>query len=236
MSDSLSGDLRHAVLQANLDTVRHGLVISTFGNASGIDRAAGRILIKPSGVPYDRLTPEDMVACDLEGRAQDNRLRPSSDLATHAVLYRAFPDIGGVVHTHSTFATIMAQARRPIPCLGTTHADYFYGTIPVTRDLTPQEIAQDYVGNTGAVIAETFAGRDPLQVPAVLVAGHGPFAWGRTPAEAVHNARMLEFVAQLAWHNMALNPDPQPISEALLDRHYLRKHGAQATYGQGNGQ
>lgn len=234
MSHSLSGDLRHAVLQANLDTVRHGLVISTFGNASGIDRAAGRILIKPSGVPYDRLTPEDMVACDLDGRVQDNRLRPSSDLATHAVLYRAFPDIGGVVHTHSTYATIMAQARRPIPCLGTTHADYFYGTIPVTRDLTPDEIAQDYVGNTGRVIAETFAALDPLAVPAVLVAGHGPFAWGRTPADAVHHAQMLEFVAQLAWHNMALTPDPQPISEALLDRHYLRKHGAQATYGQGD--
>lgn len=232
----MSDDLRQAVLQANLDTQRHGLVISTFGNASGIDRAAGRILIKPSGVAYDRLTADAMVACDLDGRALDNRLRPSSDLATHAVLYRAFPDIGGVVHTHSTYATIMAQARRPIPCLGTTHADYFHGTIPVTRDLTAQEIAQDYVGNTGAVIAETFASLDPLAVPGVLVAGHGPFTWGRTPAEAAHNAQMLEFVAQLAWHTMALTPDPAPISEALLDRHYLRKHGAQATYGQGNGQ
>lgn len=224
--------LRRAVLRANLDTVRHGLVLSTFGNASGIDRAAGRILIKPSGVPYDTLTPDDMVACDLDGRALDNRLRPSSDLATHAVLYRAFPGIGAVIHTHSTYATILAQARRPIPCLGTTHADYFYGTIPVTRDLTPDEIEQDYVGQTGAVIVETFAGRDPLEIPAVLVAGHGPFVWGRDPDQAVHNALILEEVARMAWHCMALTPDPPPISQALLDRHYLRKHGAQATYGQ----
>jgi len=230
MSDE---NLRHAVLQANLDTVRHGLVLSTFGNASGIDRAAGRILIKPSGVPYDSLTAEDMVACDMEGRALDNRLRPSSDLATHAVLYRAFQGIGAVIHTHSTYATIMAQARRPIPALGTTHADYFYGTIPVTRDLTDEEIASDYVLNTGNVIVETFAGTDPLEIPAVLVAGHGPFVWGRTPDEAVHNALILEEVARMAWHVMALNPDPAPISQALLDRHYLRKHGAQATYGQG---
>ncbi|WP_423210130.1 L-ribulose-5-phosphate 4-epimerase AraD [Paracoccus yeei] len=225
-------ELRRAVLDANLDTVRHGLVISTFGNASGIDRDAGRILIKPSGVAYDRLTPADMVPCDLDGRSLDNRLRPSSDLATHAVLYRAFADIGGVVHTHSTYATIMAQSHRPIPCLGTTHADYFHGTIPVTRDLTAEEIAQDYVGNTGTVIVETFADLDPLAIPAVLVAGHGPFTWGRTPAEAVHNALILEQVAKIAWHAMVLNPDPQPISQALLDRHFLRKHGAQATYGQ----
>ncbi|MDS9466191.1 L-ribulose-5-phosphate 4-epimerase AraD [Paracoccus sp. MBLB3053] len=226
--------LRDAVLQANLDTVRHGLVLSTFGNASGIDRETGRILIKPSGVPYDSLTAADMVPCDLDGRALDNRLRPSSDLATHAVLYRAFQGIGAVIHTHSTFATIMAQARRPVPALGTTHADYFYGTIPVTRDLTPDEIADDYVLNTGNVIVETFKDVDPLSIPAVLVAGHGPFVWGRTPAEAVHNAVILEEVARMAWHVMALNPAPQPISQALLDRHYLRKHGAQATYGQGN--
>ena len=235
MSDLTPDDLlRRAVLAANLDTVRHGLVLSTFGNASGIDRDADRILIKPSGVPYDQLTPQDMVACDLDGRALDNRLRPSSDLSTHAVLYRAFPTIGAVIHTHSTYATIMAQARRPIPCLGTTHADYFYGTIPVTRDLTPAEIAQDYVGNTGHVIVETFRDIDPLSIPAVLVAGHGPFVWGRNPQDAVHNAVILEEVARMAWHVMALNPDPPAISEALLDRHYLRKHGAQATYGQGN--
>lgn len=224
--------LRHAVLRANLDTVRHGLVVSTFGNASGIDRDTGRILIKPSGVPYDALTPDAMVACDIQGRVLDNRLRPSSDLATHAALYRAFPGIGAVIHTHSTYATIMAQARRPIPCLGTTHADYFYGTIPVTRDLTPQEIADDYVLMTGQVIAETFAGIDPLTIPAVLVAGHGPFVWGRNPDEAVHNALILEEVARMAWNCMALTPDPAPISQALLDRHYLRKHGVDATYGQ----
>lgn len=224
--------LRQAVLDANLATVRHGLVISTFGNASGIDRESGRIFIKPSGVPYDALSPEDMVACDLDGRALDNRLKPSSDLATHAVLYKAFPGIGAVIHTHSTYATIMAQAKRVIPALGTTHADYFYGAIPVTRDLTDAEITEDYVANTGHVIVETFEGRDPLEVPAVLVAGHGPFVWGRDAEDAVHNAFILEEVARMAWHVLALNPDAPPVAQALLDRHYLRKHGAAATYGQ----
>lgn len=225
-------ELRRAVLAANLDTVRHGLVLSTFGNASGIDRDSGRILIKPSGVPYDRLTPDDMVACDIDGQVLDNRMKPSSDLDTHALLYREFKGIGGVIHTHSTYATIMAQARLPIPPLGTTHADYFYGTIPVTRDLTDDEIEGAFVLNTGRVIVEAFEGKDPLQIPAVLVAGHGPFTWGRTPDEAMWNAVILEQVAKMAWHCMALNPLPQPVSQALLDRHYLRKHGAQATYGQ----
>ncbi|MFT4148882.1 MAG: L-ribulose-5-phosphate 4-epimerase AraD [Paracoccaceae bacterium] len=225
-------DLRRSVHEANLATVRLGLVISTFGNASGFDRASGRILIKPSGVPYEDLRPEDMVPADLDGVALDNRFKPSSDLATHAVIYRAFPDVGGVIHTHSTYATIFAQARRSIPPLGTTHADYFHGEVPVTRPLTPEEIAGNYVEATGRVIVETFRDRDPLQVPAVLVANHGPFVWGRTPAEAVNNALMLEVAAQFAWHTLMLAPQIPPISQPLLDCHYFRKHGVNATYGQ----
>lgn len=224
--------LRDAVLQANLDIVRQGLVLSTFGNVSGFDQQAGRIYIKPSGVPYERLIADDMVVCDTDGRALDNRLRPSSDIDTHAVLYKAFPGIGAVVHTHSTFATIMAQVRLAIPVLGTTHADYFRGTIPVTRPLSADEAGRNYVANTGLVIAQAFERIDPLSIPAVLVAGHGPFVWGKTPQEAVNNAVILEEVARLAWHSLALSPDLQPISDALMDRHYLRKHGAAATYGQ----
>ena len=226
------GSLPAAVLEANLAIVRQGLVLSTFGNVSGIDRQAGRIHIKPSGVPYDTLFVEDIVECDLEGRALGNRLRPSSDILTHAVLYAAFPAIGAVVHTHSTYATIMAQAMRPIPAFGTTHADYFHGTIPVTRRLAANEVGADYVANTGRVIVEAFDGLDPLAIPAVLVAGHGPFAWGRDTTEAVHNAVVLEEVARMAWHALTIAPNLQPISQALLDRHYLRKHGAAATYGQ----
>ena len=173
-----------------------------------------------------------MVLTDLDGAALDNRFRPSSDLDTHVALYRAFPQIGGIVHTHSTYATIMAQARRPIPPLGTTHADYFRGTIPVTRDLTAEEITTRYVAATGAVIAETVGDRDPLAIPAVLVAGHGPFVWGRDPAEAVMNAMILEEVAKMAWHGAVLDAQPPAISDTLLDRHFLRKHGANATYGQ----
>lgn len=224
--------LRTAVLDANLATVRLGLVVSTFGNASGRDPETGLLLIKPSGVAYDRLTAADMVLADAQGRALDNRLRPSSDLATHAVLYRAFPGIGGVVHTHSTYATVFAQARRPIPPLGTTHADYFRGEIPVTRALTAEEVAGDYVAATGRVIVETLAGRDPLAVPGVLVASHGPFAWGRTPAEAVNNAHMLELAAQLAWATLLLSPGMAAIPDHLLACHHDRKHGAGATYGQ----
>ena len=224
--------LKAAVLEANLDTVRHGLVKATFGNASGIDRATGQIVIKPSGVPYPDMTADQMVLTDLDGTPLDNRYRPSSDLDTHVVLYRAFPQIGGIVHTHSTYATIMAQARRPIPPLGTTHADYFHGTIPVTRDLAPEEIVSRYVAATGEVIAETIGDKDPLDVPAALVAGHGPFVWGRDPAEAVLNAMILEEVAKMAWHGAVLDGHPSAISDALLDRHFLRKHGANATYGQ----
>lgn len=224
--------LRATVLDANLATVRHGLVVSTFGNASGIDRQNGRIVIKPSGVPYDAMTADDMVVTDLDGHALDNRMRPSSDLDTHVVLYRAFKAVGAVIHTHSTFATIFAQAGRPIPALGTTHADYFHGTIPVTRELTTEETGARFVAATGEVIVETVGGRDPLEIPAVLVKGHGPFVWGRDPEDAVHNAHMLEEVAKMAWHTLMLNPGAGPIPQVLLDRHYRRKHGAAATYGQ----
>jgi L-ribulose-5-phosphate 4-epimerase len=224
--------IRQAVLEANIATVRHGLVVSTFGNASGIDRESGQIVIKPSGVPYDQLKAQDMVLASLEGVSLDNRFKPSSDLATHAVLYRAFADIGGVVHTHSTYATIFAQTLRPLPALGTTHADYFRGTIPVTRPLTEEEITRNYVEATGEVIVETFRDIDPMEIPAVLVAGHGPFVWGRDPADAVINALMLEEAARMAWHTMMLVPNIAPISKHLLDCHYMRKHGKNATYGQ----
>jgi L-ribulose-5-phosphate 4-epimerase len=227
-------DLREAVLEANLEIVRRGLVLYTFGNVSGISRQDGLVVIKPSGVDYERLTPGEMVVTDLDGRAVEGNLRPSVDLATHLGLYRAFPAIGGVVHTHSEFATIFAQARRDVPALGTTHADYFHGPIPVTRQLTDEEIAGDYVGNTGRVIAETFAARDPMAVPAALVASHGPFAWGPTPDGAVHNAVVLEAVAKMAFHTLVLAPGLPPMQPALLDQHFLRKHGSQATYGQGD--
>lgn len=225
--------LKDAVCKANIDTVRHGLVKATFGNASAIDRESGRVIIKPSGVAYDTLTPDQMVMADLDGGVYDNRYRPSSDLDTHLVLYRAFPQIGAIVHTHSTFATIFAQARKAIPTFGTTHADYFHGEIRVTRDLTDEEIRDRYVAATGDVIVEAFAGGDPLEVPAILVAGHGPFAWGETPEEAVLHATILEEVAKMAWHSMLLSPGLPPIAQTLMDRHYRRKHGADATYGQG---
>jgi len=225
-------DLKMAGLEANLATVRNGLVIATFGNASAIDRASGQVVIKPSGVPYDRMTADCMVVSDLDGRVLDNRMRPSSDLDTHLVLYRAFPGVGAVIHTHSTFATILAQCLCPIPPMGTTHADYFHGTIPVTRHLTPEEISADYVRATGEVIVETFRDLNPDAIPAVLVAGHGPFVWGRTSEEAVMNATILEEVAKFAWHSMILRPDGLEFPAALLNRHFLRKHGASATYGQ----
>ncbi|MCK0713564.1 L-ribulose-5-phosphate 4-epimerase AraD [Chromohalobacter sarecensis] len=224
--------LKRAVLEANLDTVRDGLVMATFGNASGIDRTTDQVVIKPSGVAYDTMTAEDMVTVSLDGAVVEDRLRPSSDLDTHLVLYRAFTGIGAVIHTHSTYATIFAQALMPIPCLGTTHADYFRGDIPVTRHLRPGELGDRYVAATGEAIIETFEGRDPLEMPAVLVAGHGPFVWGRTPKEAALNALILEECARMAWFTKRLNPQVEPIPDALRDRHFLRKHGAQATYGQ----
>jgi L-ribulose-5-phosphate 4-epimerase len=225
-------ELKAQVLEANLELVRRGLVIHTWGNASGIDRAQGLVVIKPSGVPYDSMRAEDMVVCDMEGKVVGGSMKPSSDLATHLLLYREFGEIGGVVHTHSEYATAWAQAGRPIPPFGTTHADYFYGPVPVTDELTDEEIAGEYVLNTGVAIARRFRGIDPLAVPGVLVAGHAPFAWGKSVHDAAHNAVVLEAVAKMAWVTLEVNPEAKPVSQALLDRHYFRKHGATATYGQ----
>lgn len=227
--------LQEEVLEANLELVRRGLVLYTFGNASGIDRKSGLVAIKPSGVPYEDLNPEDMVVTDLDGRPVDSRLRPSSDLATHLVLYKEFPKIGGVVHTHSEYATAWAQAGREIPSYGTTHADYFYGAVPVTEELSAEEIGGDYVLNTGTAIVRRFRGLNPLDpqaIPAVLVAGHAPFCWGAGPQEAAHNAVVLEAVARMAYFTVNLRPESPGVSQALLDRHYFRKHGSAATYGQ----
>jgi L-ribulose-5-phosphate 4-epimerase len=224
--------LRQEVLEANLELVRRGLVLYTFGNASGISRDDGLVVIKPSGVPYDELTPEQMTITDMDGRVVDGTLRPSSDLDTHLEIYRQFAAAGGVTHTHSEFATAWAQARRSIPCLGTTHADYFHGAIPVTGELEPCEIESDYEKNTGIAICRTFAGLDPGTVPAVLVAGHGPFTWGKCASEAAHNAVILETVARLAYYSVALSPEIKSLSPKLHDKHFLRKHGAAAYYGQ----
>lgn len=225
-------ELKEAVWRANLDLPRYRLVTFTWGNASGIDRERGLVVIKPSGVPYEELRPEHMVTVDLDGRVVEGRLRPSSDTPTHLALYRAFVDIGGIVHTHSPWATIWAQAGRAIPPLGTTHADYFYGEIPCTRRMTEEEIRGAYELETGNVIIETFRDRNPADVPGVLVHGHGPFVWGKDALDAVHNAVVLEEVAKLAYRTLQLNPDAPPIDRALLDKHYLRKHGAGAYYGQ----
>ena len=225
-------NLREEVFEANLELVRRGLVIFTFGNASGCDREAGRIVIKPSGVPYERLTPGDMVVTDLEGKIVEGNLRPSSDLPTHAALYRAFPGIAGVVHTQSRYATAWAQSGIEIPCFGTTHADYFRGAIPATRPMHPGEIESEYERNTGTVIAERFAGLDPMAMPAVLVAGHAPFCWGPSVTEAAHNAAILEELAHMAYLTITIRADAASISDALLDKHFLRKHGPAAYYGQ----
>jgi L-ribulose-5-phosphate 4-epimerase len=224
--------LRAEVCEANLELVRRGLVLYTFGNASGLAREQGLVAIKPSGVPYEKMTPADMVIVDLESRVVEGSLRPSSDLATHVALYRAFPAIGGVVHTHSRHATAWAQAGREIPCFGTTHADYFDGPVPVTVPLTATEIESEYEANTGVAIVRLMEGRDPLGCPAALVAGHGPFCWGPSPAAAAHMAAIVEELAAMAWQTLAINPAAAPISEALRDKHYFRKHGPQAYYGQ----
>ncbi len=224
--------LRHEVLEANLEVVRRGLVLYTFGNASGIDREEGLVVIKPSGVPYDKLKPEHMVITDLEGAVVEGNLKPSSDLATHLCLYKAFAAIGAVVHTHSRFATAWAQAGREIPCLGTTHADYFRGSVPVTEVMAPTEIESEYEWNTGQAIVRRFSGLDPAAIPSVLVAGHAPFCWGPTPADAAHNAVILEEVAWMAYHTLLINSAADALSETLRDKHFLRKHGPGAYYGQ----
>lgn len=228
--------LKKAAYQANLDIVEAGLVELTWGNASAVDRDAGLFAIKPSGVDYDRMSPEDIPLVSLEtGDRVEGDLDPSSDTPTHRELYRQFPSLGGVVHTHSNYAVSWAQAGRPIPCLGTTHADHFYGEIPVTRRMAEAEIQREYEHNTGAVIVECFREGDvePSEVPGVLVAGHGPFAWGDDVEHAVENAIVLESVAEKALHTYQIHPDAEPIDQTLLDKHYLRKHGEEAYYGQG---
>jgi L-ribulose-5-phosphate 4-epimerase len=224
--------LRQAVLDANLELVRRGLVLYTFGNVSGISRKEGLVAIKPSGVPYETMSATDIVVTDLEGRPVEGKLRPSSDLATHIEIYKRFPNAGGVAHTHSEFATAWAQARQPIPCFGTTHADYFHGSVPVTADLTANEIANDYEKNTGVAICRLFDQLGTDSIPAVLVAGHAPFCWGATPADASHNAVILESVARMAYYTLGIAPKATPLARELHDKHFLRKHGSSAYYGQ----
>jgi len=224
--------LRKQVLDANLELVRRGLVLSTFGNASGLDRKKGLIVIKPSGVPYANLKTKDLVVTDLRGKVVEGKMRPSSDLPTHAVLYRAFPSIGGIVHTHSEYATAWAQARKSIPCFGTTHADYFHGPVPLADAMSDDEIQGEYEANTGTAIVRAFEKIDPTAIPGVIVPNHGPFAWGSTPQEAAENGWMLEAVARLAYLTIGVNPHAAEIAKTLHDRHFLRKHGAKAYYGQ----
>jgi L-ribulose-5-phosphate 4-epimerase len=225
-------DLRRAVVEANAAIAGSGLVIQAFGNASGCLREEGLVAIKPSGVACHALAPDEVVITDLDGKVVEGRLRPSSDLPTHLALYRAFPSIGGVVHTHSRFATAWAQAGREIPCLGTTHADYFRGAVPLTLPMEPPEIESDYEWNTGQAIVRRFAHLDPAEFPAVLVHGHGPFCWGKTPADAATHADILEAIAGAAWLTMTLHPGVGPIADTLRDKHFLRKHGPNAYYGQ----
>lgn len=225
--------LKKEVCAANKKLVAEGLVIDTWGNVSGIDRKTGRVVIKPSGVPYDQMKPGDMVVVDLaSGKVVEGKLSPSSDTATHLILYRAFSEIGGVAHTHSLYATAWAQTCHPLPAFGTTHADYFHGSIPCTRLLTPLEIQEEYEENTGHVIVEIFRDRDPLSCPAVLVANHGPFSWGRSVADSVRNISLLDHLARLAAETLGLDRAAQPIQEALLDKHFFRKHGPTSYYGQ----
>ena len=225
-------ELKEQVFQANVELVRRGLVIYTFGNVSQVDRDRGVAAIKPSGIAYADLKVDDIVVVDLENAVVEGRLRPSSDTKTHTHLYRAFADIGGVTHTHSTYATAWAQARQAIPCLGTTHADYAYGDVPCSELISDEQIERDYEEETGAQIAACFTDRRPTETPMVLVAGHGPFAWGRDADESVHHAVILEELARTAWLTRSINPAIGPLEQTLLDKHYLRKHGAAAYYGQ----
>ncbi len=226
--------LKHAVYEANMELPHRGLVTYTWGNVSGIDRERGLVVIKPSGVSYDELTPDDLVVLDLDGKVVDGKLNPSSDTKTHLELYKAFPEIGGIVHTHSPYAVGWAQAGRDIPSYGTTHADYFYGPVPCCRSLTEQEVEEDYERNTGLVIVETFRQRelDPVHVPGAICRNHGPFTWGKDAAQAVYHAVVLEEVAKMAVYTTQIAPDAQPAPQYVLDKHFLRKHGPNAYYGQ----
>lgn len=225
--------LKQQVYEANMELPKRGLVTYTWGNVSGFDKETGYFAIKPSGVDYDDLKPEDMVIMDLDGNKIEGKYNPSSDTKTHIELYKAWPEVGGIVHTHSSWATQWAQAGRSIPSYGTTHADYFYGDIPCARSLTPEEIEEAYEKNTGLVIIETFADKNPKYVPGVLCTNHGPFAWGKDAAEAVHNAVVLEECAKMAYYTECINPRVQQIPQPLMDKHFLRKHGENAYYGQG---
>lgn len=226
--------LKHAVYEANMELPHRGLVTYTWGNVSGIDRERGLVVIKPSGVFYDELTPDDLVVLDLDGKVVDGKLNPSSDTKTHLELYKAFPEIGGIVHTHSPYAVGWAQTGRDIPAYGTTHADYFYGPVPCCRSLTEQEVEEDYERNTGLVIVETFRQRelDPVHVPGAICRNHGPFTWGKDAAQAVYHAVVLEEVAKMAVYTTQIAPDAQPAPQYVLDKHFLRKHGPNAYYGQ----
>ena len=224
--------LKQQVFEANLELPKRNLVTYTWGNVSGIDRATNLVVIKPSGVDYETMTAEDMVVVDLDGKVVEGKWKPSSDTPTHVELYRAFPEVGGIVHTHSRWATIFAEAGREIPAMGTTQADYFYGAVPCTRKMTDAEIQGEYEKETGKVIVETFHNIDPMTIPGVLVYSHGPFTWGKDAHEAVHNAVVLEEIAFMDWHAMALNPKQGTMQKTLLDKHYLRKHGKNAYYGQ----
>jgi len=224
--------LKQQVYEANMDLPRYGLVTFTWGNVSAIDRARGWVAIKPSGVAYDSMGVDDIVVVDLSGKVVEGKWRPSSDTATHLALYQRYPSIGGVVHTHSTHATAWAQAGRAIPALGTTHADYFFGDIPCTRGLTEEEVQGEYELNTGKVIIETLGDAEPLHNPGIVVWQHGPFAWGKDAHEAVHNAVVLEEVARMAWIAQGINPQLQPVDRYLMNKHFMRKHGPNAYYGQ----
>lgn len=229
--------VREAVYEANMELPRRGLVTYTWGNVSAVDRAAGLMVIKPSGVEYEELSPDKLVVLDLDGRRVEGSLNPSSDTKTHLELYRAFPEIGGIVHTHSAHAVAWAQAGRDIPCFGTTHADYFYGPVPCARSLSPEEVEDDYEGSTGRVIVETFRerGLNPVHVPGVICRSHGPFTWGRDAAQAVYHAAVLEEVAQMAIFTVQINPEALPAPQHVLDKHFMRKHGPNAYYGQKKG-
>ncbi len=227
-------DLKHSVFLANQELVHFNLVIFTWGNVSGIDRKEGLVVIKPSGITYNEMTPDDMVVVDMEGKVVEGKYKPSSDTSTHLEIYRNFLTVGGIVHTHSEWATSWAQAGRPIPAFGTTHADHFFGEIPCTRELSEEEVKGNYELETGKLIVSTFKDKDPFEIPGILVNGHGPFSWGSAPGKAVHNAVVMEYLAKMAFRTILLGNET-PISQFLLDKHYLRKHGKDAYYGQGRG-
>ena len=227
-------ELKELVWKANLDLVKYNLVAYTFGNVSGMDRGQRLVVIKPSGMGYEELMPDDMVVVDLEGKTVEGRLNPSSDTPSHIEIYKAFQEISGITHTHSEYAAMFAQANREIPCLGTTHADHFHGTIPITRMITEEEIEENYEKNTGKVVVERFSDLEPMEIPGVLVVGHGAFTWGRSPGEAVLNSLILEKVAKMAWGTLMLNAQSESIPRCLLNKHFQRKHGPDAYYGQKN--